>query len=171
MKVGDKWKKRWSEIESQTKKQNFSDFLSISIFFSFNTKKFFFHEMSKKKSVLYSLLKTFFAKSWLCFSPKPERKNTTNLQVIQKQYISPVWCLITIVARIESFPGVPGFICNCAALFWNLKMRFLGFGNTANRFCAAFKFIIGDSIDPIKVLFSCFSMKSEIVVQALITKV
>lgn len=46
------------------------------------------------------------------------RGETTNLQVIQNQYISTVWCLITIVARTESFPGVPwlGFICNCTRL-------------------------------------------------------
>lgn len=110
--------------------------------------------------------KTFLpSRDWL--PEKKHCKNTTNLQVIQKQYIFPVWCPITIVASHWKFPLARRETCNCAALFWNFCIfRLWKYRKDFSRFQNLSK----DSIESIKVLFDYFSlpMESEIVVQTLI---
>lgn len=99
-----------------------SDFLSISFFVK--QKKFSSWNVEKKatSTVLYSF-KDFFAPSRDCFQLFFSSKNTTNLQVIQKQYISPVWCLIKLLLQhnwkfLSPACHCRGFICNCIELYF-----------------------------------------------------
>lgn len=126
------YESRWQMRNS--KHEWSKNFLSISAFvrhFSWNVEK------TANSTVLNSFLKTFLPSRDSSFAGK-----TTNLQVIQNQYISPVWCLITIVARIESFPGVRScrdlfaialdFEMNCRnAILWSVLL--FHFAKTARR--------------------------------------
>lgn len=100
------------------KTKTFSDFLSISIFvrqtfFSWNVEKNNFNSF------------IFIFKD--IFLPSRDSKVFFAEKEIYKLFKANIFLpygarLITIVARTESFPGVPlsGFICNCIR-FWNEK--------------------------------------------------
>lgn len=106
------------------------------------------------------------SRDWL--PEKKHCKNTTNLQVIQKQYIFSVWCPITIVASHWKFPLARRETCNCADLFWN----FLHFSalEIPQRFKPLSKLIEKrfHRIDKSLVWLFLFPVESEIVVQTLI---
>lgn len=135
--------------------------------------------MSKNNPTSTSFIfafKDFFRQVVTLFSAQAREKdsrNTTNLQVIQKQYISSVWCPITIVARIESFPGVP---LSARDLFTialsilkleNALFLVLALKTPLTDFCC-FQIHHQRFHRSDKTLVQLFFMKSENVVQALI---